>query len=269
MNPWRPVRMQTARTSSWLCGLTVGICISGLPACPAQSPPASSPATHPSRASSPVVLDRVVAVVNKNVILASDVDNDIRLSILEPGRAGQGVLTRQRALQQLISRTLIQQQISQEDAGAAAPSQAQLDARLAEIRRDLPACAHANCASEAGWKAFLAAHSLTQQQVETYLRARLEILHFIEQRFRAGIRIPERRIEAYYHDTLLPQYPKGQAVPPLKQVAPRIAEILLERRVNVLFGNWLANLRKEGDVEVLDPEFAAPENSEKAAGGDH
>jgi hypothetical protein len=27
----------------------------------------------------------------------------------------------------------------------------------------------------------------------------------------------------------------------------------------VLFDGWLANLRKQGDVEVLDPAFEAPE----------
>jgi hypothetical protein len=42
-------------------------------------------------------------------------------------------------------------------------------------------------------------------------------------------------------------------------VAPRIEEILLERHVNVLFDDWLNNLRKQGDVEVLDPSFESPE----------
>ena len=36
-------------------------------------------------------------------------------------------------------------------------------------------------------------------------------------------------------------------------MAPRIEEILLEQQVNVMFGTWLDNLRKQGDVEVLDP----------------
>ena len=39
----------------------------------------------------------------------------------------------------------------------------------------------------------------------------------------------------------------------MEQVEPRIEEILLQQKVNVLFGDWLDNLRKQGDVEVLDP----------------
>jgi hypothetical protein len=205
-----------------------------------------------------LVLDSVVAVVNRQAILASDVDEEMRLAVLDPGQAGLGVLTRQRALEQLISRALIQQQIRQEDAQAAEPSQADVDARLAEIRKELPACVHRNCASDEGWKAFLAAHALTPQRVEDYLRYRLEILSFIEHRFRQGIRISPDEIEKYYRETLVPEYAAGETIPPLEKVSPRIEEILLQRQVNALFDDWLTNLRKQGEVEVLDPSLEAP-----------
>lgn len=201
-----------------------------------------------------VVLDRVVAVVNRQVILASDVDDEIQLSVLDPSHIGQGVVTPPRALELLISRALIEQQIRQEDAQTAEPAAAQVMARINEIRKELPACVRANCATDAGWTAFLAEHGLTPQRVETYTRHRLEILRFIEQRFRQGIgEISEQQIAAYYNNTLLPQYAPGEATPKLEQVAPRIEEILLEQQVNALFDTWLANLRKQGDVEILDP----------------
>jgi len=214
----------------------------------------------------PVVLDRVVAVVNNQTILSSDLDDEIRLSVLDPGRAGLGVLTRKRALEQLIARALIQQQIRQEDAQAAAPTQAEVDARLADIRKELPACVRQNCASEAGWKAFLATHGLTPERVDTYLRYRVEILRFIEQRFRQGIQISPQQIETYYHNTLLPQYSAGEAIPSLSKVAPRIEEILLQQQVNLLFDEWLQNLRKQGEIEVLDPALETPETL--GAGGE-
>jgi hypothetical protein len=205
-----------------------------------------------------VALDSVVAVVNNQTILASDVEDEVRLAVLDPGQGGLGVLSRQRALEQLISRALIHQQIRQEDAQAAEPSQAEINARLAEIRQQLPACVRLNCATDQGWKAFLAAHGLTPQQVESYLRNRIQVLRFIEMRFRQGILISPEEIEAYYRQTLLPQYAPGETIPPLDSVAPRIEEILLERQVNVLFDDWLQNLRKQGDVEVLDPRLETP-----------
>jgi hypothetical protein len=205
-----------------------------------------------------VVLDRVVAVVNNHAILASDLDDEIRLSVLDPGGGGLGVLTRERALDQIISRTLIQQQIRDEDMQSVDPSAAEVDARLAEIRKEIPACVRQNCASDDGWKAFLATHALTPERVLSYLRYRIEILRFVEQRFRQGIQIPQQDIETYYHETLLPQYAKGEAIPPLDQVAPRIQEILLQQRVNALFDGWLENLRKQGEIEVLDPALEPP-----------
>jgi hypothetical protein len=210
--------------------------------------------------------------VNKHVILSSDLVDEIRISVLDANSGGQGELTRQRALEQLISRTLIEQQMRQEDMQSIEPSQQEVEVRLDQIRRQLPACVHQNCASDAGWKAFLVSHGLTSERVESYLRYRLEILRFIEQRFRQGIQISQQQVETYYHDTLLPQYAPGEPVPPLPEVAPRIEEILLQQEVNALFDNWLNNLRQQGDVEVLDPELApaleAPEASNGQGRGD-
>jgi hypothetical protein len=204
-------------------------------------------------AAAPVVLDRVVAVVNNQAILASDLDEEMRLSVLDPAGGGKSALTLQQALDQLIARSLIRQQIRQEDEQAATPSEGEVQARMGEIRRELPTCIRQNCATDAGWQAFLTSHGLTTRRVEVYLRHRLEILGFIERRFRQGIRITPQEIETYYRETLLPQYAAGEATPTLDKVAPRIEEILLQKQVNALFDDWLKNLRKQGDVEVLDP----------------
>lgn len=211
----------------------------------------AAPARARAQTAPAVPLDSVVAVVNRQVILLSDIEDDIQMSALDP--SAHGTLTRQHALEELISRALIQQQIRREDLPAIMPTAAEISARLEEIRRQSPACVRANCSTAEGWRAFLAAHHLTQYRVESYLRNRMEILRFIEERFRQGIQIAPEQIEAYYRDTLTPQYPPGASVPPLNQVSSRIQEILLEQQVNDLFDSWLDNLRSEGDVEILDP----------------
>ncbi len=257
MSQHTPIRIELPRGArAWLSAALL-VAAAAAPGC-AQA--ASS--------ASPVVLDRAVAVVNRHVILASDLDDEIRLSVLDANNASQQELTRRQALDQLISRALIEQQIRQEDMPAIEPTPDEVNARLHEIRTELPACVRQNCASDAGWKAFLRAHGLTEERVDAYLRYRLEILHFIEQRFRQGIQISQQQIESYYHDTLLPEYTPGETIPPLDQVAPRIQEILLEQQVNVLFDNWLTSLREQGDVEVLDSSLApelAPQTAPAAA----
>jgi peptidyl-prolyl cis-trans isomerase SurA len=220
---------------------------------------AASPASH--------TLDRVVAVVNNHAILSSDIDEEIRLSILDPAGQNSAPLTPPRALEQLISRALIEQQMRQEDIQAAEPSEPEVAARLKEIRTELPACVHANCASDAGWKAFLAAHGITSQLVDASLHARLQILSFIELRFRQGISVSDQEIAAYYNNTLLPLYTKGEDRPSLEKVSPRIQEILLQQKVNVLFDEWLRNLRSQGDVEVLDPSLEDAKSAQSETKG--
>lgn len=200
----------------------------------------------------PMLLDRVVAVVNNQVILSSDVVNELRLSALEPEGADGHKLTPDKALDQLISRALIQQQTRREETPQFEPAREEIESRLAELRKELPACVRAACATDSGWNQFLATHGLTQAEAENYIRLKLEMLSFVENRFRQGIHISQEEIETYYNHTLLPQYLPGQAVPSLDAVAPRISEILLQQEVNLLFDNWLESLRKQGDIEILD-----------------
>jgi peptidyl-prolyl cis-trans isomerase SurA len=222
--------------------------------CLALQCPAASAQSAPS---TPVVIDRVVAVVNNRPILLSDLNDEMRLSVLEPGTTGDKPDPRS-ALERLVSRTLIQQQIRREEEQAADPSAKQVSDRIQELRRQLPACLRADCASNAGWDRFLTENGLTQDEVNAYMRLRLEILNFIEDRFQQGIRISQEEIENYYNKTLLPQYPAGQPKPTLESVSHRIEEVLLQEKVNTLFGAWLDNLRRQGDVEILDPALESP-----------
>lgn len=225
---------------------------------------AAAAALAAAHAQQPVELDRVVAVVNGRALLSSDLRNEMRIAVLEP--TGRATETAQDALERLIARTLVRQQIREQEVQNVTPTPAEIAERLSELRRNLPACARAHCETDAGWQAFLSAHQLSQQQVELYLRARLELLRFIEQRFRQGIQISHDEIQSYYINMLVPQYLPGQAVPTLDQVAPRIEEILLQQKVNTLFSDWLDSLRKQGEIEVLDPALETPQTTGTGAG---
>lgn len=237
--------------------LTLSLFLGANPLSPAQAPASAQP----------VILDRVIAVVNNRAILNSDLTLEMRVSVLEPNSRDANAETPQAALQRLISRTLIRQQIREEDAQADTPTPEEVAQRLVALRKELPICVRENCATDSGWQAFLARHDLTQREVETYLRNRLGILRFIELRFRQGIQISPDEIQTYYHDTLVPQYQKEQAIPSLDQVSSRIQEILLQQKVSAMFSGWLDNLRKQGEIEVLDPTLEAAVTPESGGSG--
>ena len=67
--------------------LLLAVCLACARPCLRRSAPS------PQSDSKPVVLDHVVAVVNNQAILASDLDDEIRLAVLDPGRGGLGGLT--------------------------------------------------------------------------------------------------------------------------------------------------------------------------------
>jgi peptidyl-prolyl cis-trans isomerase SurA len=204
------------------------------------------------------VIDRIVAIVNGDLILESDVEEEERFTKLYPySDSDQKGSLRDRAIRRLTDRALIQQQ--QAGFPQAPVTDADVDKEEADLRKDLPACVAANCKSEAGWKKFITDNGFTEEEIRERLRQRLSILRFIEQRFRSGVRISDAQISDYYNQTLLPEYAKRNvAAPPLDVVHDRIQEILLEQQVSSLLDQWLKALRDNGSVRTLKRGEEAP-----------
>ncbi len=202
----------------------------------------------------PVVLDHVVAVINGSVILQSDVDEEMAYSVLQPLSVNEASNTPQKALQRLIDRALILQQMETSQA-VAAPTPEELQRSLTQLRGLIPDCAQYQCVTDAGWHAFLRARGLTEKEVEARWRERLMILSFIQSRFGAGVRISPAEIADYYKTTLLPRFNGKMKPPALEAVSGRVGEILLQQRVSSLLLDWLQSLKSEGSVSILDPAY--------------
>jgi hypothetical protein len=88
---------------------------------------------------------------------------------------------------------------------------------------------------------------------------RMQLLRFIEVRFRNGIAISDAEIKAYYEKTMLPEYAKRSVTPPpLERVSKRIEEVLLQQEVSELLQDWLKSLRAQGSVRMMTPGEVAP-----------
>jgi peptidyl-prolyl cis-trans isomerase SurA len=217
----------------------------------AGSPSATGPSPMPKGA---VVLDHVVAVINGSVILQSDVMEEMGYAFLQPFTAGARN-TPQRALQRLIDRDLILQQMETART-AAPPTPEEVQQRIAELRGVIPECLPDHCQTDAGWQAFLRTKGLTEKEVDEHWAQRMSILSFIQSRFGGGVRITPAEIADYYNKTLVPQLRAKQVNPPaLQAVSARIEEILLQQRVSSLLLEWLQSLKSEGSVSILDPAY--------------
>lgn len=222
----------------------------------AATTPVPTPAAPTMPTDSGIELDRVVAIVNGDLILDSDVDEERRLTALQPYDDSRE-FSRDKAIERLINRTLIlqQQKLQPEDPIPDDSVTKELDA----LRKTIPECKQYDCESDAGWQRFLAAHGFTPESLMKRWRSRMEVLRFIEERFRMGARIQPADIKTYYDQTLLPEYAKRHATaPPLASISDRIQEILLQRQVSNLLGEWLKSLRTQGSVVVLKQGEVAP-----------
>jgi peptidyl-prolyl cis-trans isomerase SurA len=201
--------------------------------------------------------DRVVAIVNGDLILDSDVDQERRFSALLPyGEAG-GAYSREKAIERLINRKLILQQSKLQPQDPITDEDAEKD--LASLRKELPACKVHDCETKAGWDNYLASEGFTEAGLLQLWKQRMEVLAFIERRFKQGVKISQDQIKTYYEKTLLPLYAAQHATaPPVDAISERIQEVLLQQQVSNLLSDWLQSLRAQGSVVVLHPGEEAP-----------
>jgi hypothetical protein len=200
------------------------------------------------------VVDRMVAVVNKHVILESELDQAARVEFLLQAKPIEQLAQTDRlaVLERLIDRSLLEQQIV--DPGMLNPSPEDLTAKIKELRGGLP-----GAGSDERWKTILTDYGLTQDDVEDQLTSQFRILRFIDLRFRGLVHVDKDAISAYYQDHFLPEIRKRNvAEPNLSEVSDKIEQILVEQEIDGLLNSWLKTLRAQAHIERMLPGAAPP-----------
>ncbi len=205
-----------------------------------ESPAALSPAT---------LVDRVVAVVDEDPILDSDIERVVRLGLL-PAVAGESVAEeRRRALDLAIEQKLRLHEVDR--FGFEETPLALLDRQMEEIRSRFPA--------EEAFRAELARLGLDETALRQLLARQLSVLAYVEERLGPRVFVSVDDIGRYYNEELLPELKKngvGPAeLPTLESVRESIRAVLRERRLNEEIDRWTADLRGKADVvDYLDRE---------------
>jgi hypothetical protein len=199
------------------------------------------------------VVDRMVAVVNKHVILESELDQATRVELLQQGKPVEKMTDADRAtvLESLIDRSLLDQQIV--NPSMLDPTPEELAAKIKEVRADVP-----GSETDAHWNAILASYGLAPQDLEEQLTSEFRILRFIDLRFRGLVRVDKDAISTYYQGTFLPEVRKRKAPEPkLADVSDKIEQILAEQSIGDLLSDWLKTLRAQAHIEKMLPQASA------------
>jgi hypothetical protein len=243
-----PVPVVPLRTApAWLACVLVA---TGLVACSAAPTPIVAPAAAragdergggPSLAEHTLV-DRVVALVDEEAILLSDVERVIglRLVAARPGESREEL--EQRVLDGLVDQRLRFQ---------AADRFGFIDVSVDRIEEEVEKIA-AGFDSRTEFETRLRRAGLSEAELRQLVARQLMVLNFVDQRLGARVFVSLDDIRAYYDDELTPRMrQQGETPPPLEEVREEIRGVLKERRLNEEIERWTDELRREADVQLF------------------
>lgn len=192
------------------------------------------------------MVDRVVAVVNKQVITQSDWEDQSNFEALIEGRTAD-VRPASAALERLIERALIADAIT--NAYLPRLDEEQINAQVAEIRKQ------ASVKDDASWKMLLKGYSLTEDDLREKLAQQLSTAQLFEMRFRSTIRVNDDEVKDYYAKYFVPEMTaagvKDDSLPKLEQVSTRIHRILSEQKMTEAVVTWMESLKAQAKIKQL------------------
>lgn len=184
------------------------------------------------------LIERVLAVVAGEPITLSDVNAAMRLGLVHEASANADRV--QATLDALIERQL--QLIEVNRYVPPEPTEAEIDARLAQIR--------ARFESAAALETAMKDVGVTLPQLRARVRDNLRIESYLQQRFGASYQPGEEEIARYYrsHES---DFVRDGVLRPYAEVRDDARKRLIDDRTRSLVRDWIAGLRRRADVTVL------------------
>lgn len=184
------------------------------------------------------VVDRIVAKVENDIILESDVRKLARYQLFIDGKSQSDA--------EILDR-LIDQWIVRSEAGVARfpqPSGDQVQRSLERLKRSF--------SSPEIYEERQKQSGLSDQEIQEFLAAQLYLSNYLDSRFRPSIQISEQDIEEFYRDRVLPRAAsRGQTPPTLDNARDFIQEALVQRAVNEQADRWLKESRTRVRIEIV------------------
>lgn len=233
--------IETARRAARLRALGILRVVLALAALPAAAQAPADPAATLG------LRDRIVAVVDEDPILASDIDRiaGLGLTVPEPGEGEREF--RRRVLEGLIEQRL---RFHEVDRFGVSPVPVEaIQQQVAAIRLRFE--------SEEAFERRLVELELDLTALQQLVARQLMVLNYVEERLGPQVFVSLEDIERYHREVLTPALTqRGEAVPPIEEVREDIRELLREQRLNARLVTWTRELRNEADIAIFFDEPA-------------
>ena len=186
------------------------------------------------------VVDRILAVVDEDPILLSEVEQAIALGLVERQAAETDEELRRRALRQLIEQRLRFQEIDRFGLG---------ELPVDEVQRQVASLIDGLGGGERA-AARLAELGLDETALKQLVARQIMVVTYVEERLGPRIFVGIDDITAYYDDVLAAEMKaNGQPLPPIDDVREQIREVIKQQRLNAEIDRWTEELRQKADVE--------------------
>jgi len=196
------------------------------------------PALVPGLGLSQEVMDRIVARVETEIILSSDVRQLSRYQVFLDGKAQSDGD---------ILNLLIDQWIVRNEATVARfpkPSDDDVNRSIERLKRSF--------ASPEEFQARQKNSGITDEEIRQFVGAQLYLSNYLDSRFRPAIQIDEKAIEEFYKSRVVPRAEsRGQTPPTLDTARDFIQEALVQQAINEQADRWLKESRTRVRVEIM------------------
>lgn len=189
-------------------------------------------------AQAPETVDRIVARIEGDIILLSEVRELAAYQQLLEGRAQP---------EDQLLRALTEQWVVRSEAQAAQfppPAAAEIDAEAGRIQSRFP--------NPQAYRDRLAALQLSPQSLRRIVEQQLYLARYLDYKFRPAVQVEEEDISRYYQEELAPALrAKGQTPPPLDELRDQVREVLVQRGINERADSWFEETKSRLQIEIV------------------
>jgi hypothetical protein len=176
------------------------------------------------------VVDRVVARVEEDIVLQSDVEELARYQLLVDGKSESEA--------QILDR-LIDQWIVRKEAEAShfpGPLKADVDRGLQRLERSF--------AKKDDFDAQREKAGISETELRQIVTAQAYLSNYLDSRFRPTVQVDEQAIQDFYNQAVIPRAKaRGQEPPSFDAARDLIQEVLTQRGINEQADKWLKESR--------------------------
>jgi hypothetical protein len=206
----------------------------------AAAPFARAPRTFAAPPQSTRVVDRIVARIEDDIILQSQVRELGAMQELIDGHTESD----DKLLQELIEQWVVQTEATASHFPQ--PAQWEVDREMGRLK--------GNFKTTEEYAARLKNLNLSDQEVSRLLGRQIYVERYVDYKFRPSVQIQPADVDAYYKKELVPELAKNnQPVPVESAVEEQIREVLTQRQISELTSKWLDDTKSRLKIAIAPP----------------